>query len=71
MEEGGPSQSGEEPKSWDELYNVNLMPSEIFLKFRKEIEGYRVGVNLEVLISHQPSISLVFNQEIVFHSQAS
>lgn len=52
MEEGGLSQSGEEPKSWDELYNVNLMPSEIFLKFRKEIEGYRVGVNLEVLISH-------------------
>uniref|UniRef100_A0A3Q7J3P4 Mediator of RNA polymerase II transcription subunit 20 n=1 Tax=Solanum lycopersicum TaxID=4081 RepID=A0A3Q7J3P4_SOLLC len=47
MEEGGLSQSGEEPKSWDELYNVNLMPSEIFLKFRKEIEGYRVGVNLE------------------------
>ncbi|KAG5569576.1 hypothetical protein H5410_059342 [Solanum commersonii] len=47
MEEGSLSQSGEEPKSWDELYNVNLMPSEIFLKFRKEIEGYRVGVNLE------------------------
>ncbi|XP_009766496.1 uncharacterized protein LOC107765100 [Nicotiana tabacum] len=47
MEEGGPSRSGEEPTSWDELYNVNLMPSEIFLKFRKEIEGYRVGVNLE------------------------
>ncbi|KAM3215931.1 putative protein isoform X1 [Capsicum chacoense] len=47
MEEGGPSRSGEEPVSWDELYNVNLMPSEIFLKFRKEIQGYRVGVNLE------------------------
>ncbi|KAG5547046.1 hypothetical protein RHGRI_012918 [Rhododendron griersonianum] len=39
--------SGEEPKSWDELYNINLMPSELFLKFRKEIEGYRVGLNME------------------------
>ncbi|KAM7513055.1 hypothetical protein LguiB_011930 [Lonicera macranthoides] len=42
--------NGEEPKSWDELYNIDLMPSELFLKFRKEIEGYRVGVNLEVLV---------------------
>ena len=40
--------SGEEPTSWDELYNINLMPSELFLKFRKEIQGFRVGVNLEV-----------------------
>jgi len=39
--------NGEEPKSWDELYNIDLMPSELFLKFRKEIEGYRVGINLE------------------------
>ncbi|XP_059634739.1 uncharacterized protein LOC132277049 isoform X1 [Cornus florida] len=42
-----PGLSGEEPPSWDELYNINLMPSELFLKFRKEIEGFRVGVNLE------------------------
>lgn len=41
--------NGEEPASWDELYNINLMPSELFLKFRKEVEGLRVGVNLEVL----------------------
>ncbi|KDO73922.1 hypothetical protein CISIN_1g031193mg [Citrus sinensis] len=39
--------NGEEPTSWDELYSINLMPSELFLKFRKEIEGFRVGVNLE------------------------
>ncbi|XP_060188511.1 uncharacterized protein LOC132617516 [Lycium barbarum] len=45
MEEGVPSR--EEPKSWEELYNVNLVPSELFLKFRKEIQGFRVGVNLE------------------------
>ena len=40
----------EEPKSWDELYTLNLMPSELFLKFRKEIQGFRVGVNMEVSI---------------------
>ncbi|XP_073066900.1 uncharacterized protein [Primulina eburnea] len=40
--------NGEEPKSWDDLYNINLMPSEIFLKFRKEMQGIRVGVNLEL-----------------------
>ncbi|KAL0288284.1 UNVERIFIED_CONTAM: hypothetical protein Scaly_2735500 [Sesamum calycinum] len=39
--------NGEEPASWEELYNINLMPSEIFLKFRKELQGFRVGVNLE------------------------
>lgn len=43
--------NGDEPTSWEDLYNVNLMPSEIFLKFRKDIQGLRVGVNLEVCIS--------------------
>ncbi|KAI9084921.1 hypothetical protein K1719_033094 [Acacia pycnantha] len=33
------SSSREEPTSWDELYNINLMSSEFFLKFRKEIQG--------------------------------
>lgn len=37
----------EEPRSWDELYNFNLMPSELFLKFRKEVQGIRVGLNME------------------------
>ncbi|XP_025012627.1 uncharacterized protein LOC8281178 isoform X2 [Ricinus communis] len=41
--------NGEEPISWEELYNINLMPSELFFKFRKEIEGIRVGLNLEPL----------------------
>lgn len=40
--------NGEEPTSWEDLYNINLMPSELFLKFRKEIQGIRVGLNLEV-----------------------
>lgn len=40
--------NGEEPTSWDELYSVNFMPSELFLKFRKEMQGLRVGFNLEV-----------------------
>uniref|UniRef100_A0A6N2LLW2 DUF7781 domain-containing protein n=1 Tax=Salix viminalis TaxID=40686 RepID=A0A6N2LLW2_SALVM len=39
--------NGEEPTSWEELYNINLIPSELFLKFRKEIEGIRVGFNFE------------------------
>ncbi|GKV24745.1 hypothetical protein SLE2022_162670 [Rubroshorea leprosula] len=42
-----PVPKGQEPPSWDELYNIDLMPSELFLKFRKEIEGFRIGVNLE------------------------
>ncbi|XP_010557660.1 PREDICTED: uncharacterized protein LOC104826590 [Tarenaya hassleriana] len=42
-----PNPQPEEPPSWDELYSVNLMPSELFVKFRKELEGLRVGVNLE------------------------
>eukprot|EP00262_Sarcandra_glabra_P017716 TRINITY_DN6160_c0_g1_i1.p1 TRINITY_DN6160_c0_g1~~TRINITY_DN6160_c0_g1_i1.p1 ORF type:complete len:187 (-),score=23.38 TRINITY_DN6160_c0_g1_i1:234-794(-) len=37
----------DESASWDDLYRINLAPSELFLKFRKQIEGVRVGVNLE------------------------
>lgn len=40
--------NGEEPKSWDELYSIDLMPSELFLKFREELQGFRLGLNLEV-----------------------
>ncbi|KAI3718688.1 hypothetical protein L6452_19568 [Arctium lappa] len=29
----------EEPKWWDELYNIDLMPSELFFKFREQIQG--------------------------------
>lgn len=43
-----PASNGEEPASWEELYNINLMPSELVFKFRKEVEGIRVGLNLEV-----------------------
>lgn len=42
----------EENKSWDELYTLDLMPSELFLKFRKEIQGFRFGVNMEVDYIH-------------------
>lgn len=42
--------NGEEPKSWEELYSINLIPSELFFKFRKEQQGLRVGLNLEVYI---------------------
>lgn len=43
------SNNVEEGKSWDELYTLDLMPSELFLKFRKEIQGFRFGVNMEVV----------------------
>lgn len=52
MESGS---SGEEPTSWDELYSINLMPSEFFLKFRKEIQNFRVAVNFEVISTFQPT----------------
>lgn len=55
-----PSSRAEEPPSWDELYKINLMPSELFLKFRKELQGLRVGVNLEVIFSLSLSLSLQF-----------
>ncbi|GLT81157.1 hypothetical protein SLA2020_525600 [Shorea laevis] len=42
-----PGSNGEEPTSLDELCNIDLVPSELFLKFRKEIEGVRIGLNLE------------------------
>ncbi|XP_058079049.1 uncharacterized protein LOC131227296 [Magnolia sinica] len=41
------SPSDEEPTSIFDLYKIDLVPSELFLKFRKEIEGFRAGVNLE------------------------
>ncbi|XP_008786643.1 uncharacterized protein LOC103704913 [Phoenix dactylifera] len=40
-------EAANEPASLDELYNINLVPSELYLKFRKEIQGFRVGLNLE------------------------
>lgn len=40
-------ESGPNGEEGDELYNINLMPSELFLKLRREIQGFRVGLNLE------------------------
>ncbi|XP_074564414.1 uncharacterized protein LOC141820948 [Curcuma longa] len=37
-----------EPATLDELYNINVVPSELFLKFRKQIESFRVGLNIEL-----------------------
>ena len=45
---GSGSNRGEEAKTWDEMYSIDLMPSELFLKFREQIHGYRLGLNLEV-----------------------
>ncbi|XP_020083370.1 uncharacterized protein LOC109706790 isoform X2 [Ananas comosus] len=49
---GGNGDEPNEPASIDELFNINFVPSELFFKFRKEIEGLRVGVNFEVGIGH-------------------
>lgn len=60
--------NGEEPTSWEELYNINLMPSELFLKFRKEIQGMRLGVNLEVLFLFVESFyRLVFMSKSILY----
>lgn len=42
------SSNGEEPTSCEELYKINVVPSELVLKFRKELQGIRGGLNLEV-----------------------
>ncbi|KAE8804022.1 hypothetical protein D1007_19983 [Hordeum vulgare] len=31
----------------DELYHINVVPAELHFKFRKELQGLRVGVNFE------------------------
>ncbi|KAL0927146.1 hypothetical protein M5K25_001306 [Dendrobium thyrsiflorum] len=33
--------------SLEDLYSINVVPSELFFKFRKEIQGFRLGLNLE------------------------
>ncbi|KAJ3679570.1 hypothetical protein LUZ60_017581 [Juncus effusus] len=43
----GGDREGGEPATLDELYNINVVPSELYFKFRKEVEGIRVGINLE------------------------
>lgn len=50
---------GEGPTTLDELYKINVVPAELHFKFRKELQGLRVGVNLEVssgpiLINSEP-----------------
>jgi hypothetical protein len=60
----------EEPAtSWDELYNINLMPSELFLKFRKEIQGVRVALNMEVRFP--PNFSLLLSNFVMIFTLAS
>ncbi|ONK61170.1 uncharacterized protein A4U43_C08F26950 [Asparagus officinalis] len=33
--------------SIEDLYKIDVIPSELFFKFRKQIEGFRLGLNLE------------------------
>ncbi|KAJ1700095.1 hypothetical protein LUZ63_008607 [Rhynchospora breviuscula] len=41
------SGGGGEPATLEEAYTINVVPSELFLKFRRELQGLRVGINLE------------------------
>ncbi|CAL5016743.1 unnamed protein product [Urochloa decumbens] len=38
---------GEGPTTLDELYQINVVPAELHFKFRKELQGLRVGLNFE------------------------
>lgn len=62
-----PGVNGEEPTSWEDLYNINLMPSELFLKFRKEIQGIRVGLNLEVSFYALARFNFYLSNSIAFN----
>ncbi|KAG9133667.1 hypothetical protein Leryth_026417 [Lithospermum erythrorhizon] len=48
MEAVSGSNEEDATSSWDEQYNVNFMPSEIFIKFRTQIQSFRLGLNLEL-----------------------
>ncbi|KAG6520583.1 uncharacterized protein LOC122051537 [Zingiber officinale] len=45
--EDGDLQEIHEPDFLGELFNINLVPSDLFLKFRKQTEGFRVGLNFK------------------------
>uniref|UniRef100_A0A0D9W5I8 DUF7781 domain-containing protein n=1 Tax=Leersia perrieri TaxID=77586 RepID=A0A0D9W5I8_9ORYZ len=38
---------GDGPTTLDELYKINVVPAELHFKFRKELQGLRVGLNFE------------------------
>ncbi|KAE8798084.1 hypothetical protein D1007_26698 [Hordeum vulgare] len=38
---------GDGPTTLDELYHINVVAAELHFKFRKELQGLRVGVNFE------------------------
>lgn len=70
MDEASISNGGAQgPTSWEELYNINLIPSELFLKFRKEVQGIRVGLNLEVWLCLQ--ISFLDSNSVIHQKQDS
>ncbi|KAI5015009.1 hypothetical protein ZWY2020_056399 [Hordeum vulgare] len=42
---------GDGPTTLDELYHINVVPAELHFKFRKELQGLRVGVNFEAEVN--------------------
>jgi hypothetical protein len=55
---------GEGPTTLDELYQINVVPAELHFKFRKELQGLRVGLNLEVLYSYLEDSYQILNLAI-------
>ncbi|CAA6664229.1 unnamed protein product [Spirodela intermedia] len=49
----------EEPPSLEDLYHINVFPSKLFLKFRKEVQGIRLGLNLEVGVGHNYHLNAI------------
>lgn len=46
--EGRALRESHEPASPGELFNINLVPSDLLFKLRKQTEGFRVGLNFKV-----------------------
>ncbi|XP_020692402.1 uncharacterized protein LOC110106755 isoform X2 [Dendrobium catenatum] len=46
------TEESDNSSSLEDLYSINVVPSELFFKFRKEIQGFRLGLNLEVGVGH-------------------
>eukprot|EP00249_Psilotum_nudum_P009045 c21672_g1_i1 orf=784-1104(-) len=40
--------SEDDISSWEDLYSIEWIPKEVFIKFRQQVEGYQLGVNFEV-----------------------
>ncbi|OEL28747.1 hypothetical protein BAE44_0010233 [Dichanthelium oligosanthes] len=58
---------GEGPTTLDELYQINVVPAELHFKFRKELQGLRVGLNLET-VTISPDQNVTDVEILVFYN---